>query len=115
ISIVADNLDAAMVKAKLLFDTLDMPKKPDGLRILDQAKQELFSGSRMTMMLKCRRQAGSLVTVAAENANFWRGGWVPTHQGRVHFSKALRSAEYSLPTRSWRTLFRFCHPIRSIR
>jgi hypothetical protein len=42
ISIVADNLDAAMVKAKLLFDTLDMPQKPDGLRILDQAKQELF-------------------------------------------------------------------------
>ena len=45
ISIVADNLDATdatMVKAKLLFDTLDMPQKPDGLRILDQAKQELF-------------------------------------------------------------------------
>ena len=42
ISIVADNLDAAMVKAKSLFDTLDMPQKPDGLRILDQVKQELF-------------------------------------------------------------------------
>jgi hypothetical protein len=37
ISIVVDNLDAAMVKAKLLFDTLDMPQKPDGLRILDGA------------------------------------------------------------------------------
>ncbi len=42
ILIAADNLDAAMVKAKWLFDTLDMPQKPDGLRILDQAKQELF-------------------------------------------------------------------------
>ena len=42
ISIVADNLDAAMVKAKSLFDTLDMPQKPDGLRILDQVKRELF-------------------------------------------------------------------------
>jgi hypothetical protein len=37
-----DNLDAAMVKAKSLFDMLDMPQKPEGLRILDQVKQELF-------------------------------------------------------------------------
>ena len=42
ISIVADNLDTAMVKARSLFDTLDMPQKPDGLRILDQVKRELF-------------------------------------------------------------------------
>jgi hypothetical protein len=42
ISIVADNLDAASVKAKSLFDTLDMPQKPDGLRILDQVNRELF-------------------------------------------------------------------------
>jgi hypothetical protein len=43
ISIVADNLAAAAtVKAKSLFDTLDMPQKPDGLRILDQVKRELF-------------------------------------------------------------------------
>ncbi len=41
ISIVADNLDAALVKAKSLFNTLDMPQKPDGLRILDQVKREL--------------------------------------------------------------------------
>lgn len=41
ISIVADNLAAATVKAKSLFDTLDMPQKPDGLRILDQVKREL--------------------------------------------------------------------------
>ena len=30
ISIVADNLDAAMVKAKSLFDTLDMPQNRTG-------------------------------------------------------------------------------------
>jgi hypothetical protein len=42
ISIGADNLNAATVKAKSLFDTLDMPQKPDGLRILDQVKRELF-------------------------------------------------------------------------
>jgi hypothetical protein len=42
ISIVAENLDTATVKAKLLFDTLEMPQKPDGLRILDQVKRELF-------------------------------------------------------------------------
>jgi hypothetical protein len=42
ISIVADNLDAATVQARSLFDTLDMPQKPDGLRILDQVKRELF-------------------------------------------------------------------------
>ena len=28
--------------ARSLFDTLDMPQKPDGLRILDQVKRELF-------------------------------------------------------------------------
>jgi hypothetical protein len=42
ISIVADNLNAATVKAKSLFDTLDMPQKPDGLRILNQVTRELF-------------------------------------------------------------------------
>lgn len=42
ILIGADNLDAATVKAKSLFDTLGMPQKPDGLRILDQVKRELF-------------------------------------------------------------------------
>ena len=42
ISIGADNLGAATVKAKPLFDTLDMPQKPDGLRILDQVKREVF-------------------------------------------------------------------------
>jgi hypothetical protein len=42
ISVVAENLDAAKVKAKSLFHTLDLPQRPDGLRILDQVKQELF-------------------------------------------------------------------------
>jgi hypothetical protein len=42
LSAPADNLDAVMVKARSLFDTLDMPQKPDGLRILDQVKRELF-------------------------------------------------------------------------
>jgi hypothetical protein len=42
ISVVADSLDAAKVKAQSLFYTLDMPQKPDGLRILDQVKRELY-------------------------------------------------------------------------
>jgi len=42
ISIVADNLDAAKVKAKSLYATLEMPQKPDRLRILDQVNRELF-------------------------------------------------------------------------
>jgi hypothetical protein len=42
ISIAADNLAAATVKAKSLFDTLGMPQKSDGLRILDLGKRELF-------------------------------------------------------------------------
>jgi hypothetical protein len=41
-SVVADNLNAATVKAKSLFATLDMPREPGGLRILDQVKRELF-------------------------------------------------------------------------
>jgi len=30
------------VKAKSLFETLNMPQKPDGLRILDQHGDEVF-------------------------------------------------------------------------
>jgi hypothetical protein len=41
ISIVADNLDAASVKAKSLFNTLDMQQKPDGLRILGSGKARI--------------------------------------------------------------------------
>ena len=58
------------------------------------------------MMLKCKRQEASLVTVAAENAGLY--------QGCVHFSKASRSDESSLPIRSWRTLVGYCHPIATL-
>jgi len=36
------DLDAAKVRAKSLFDTLDMAQKPDALRILDDGGRELF-------------------------------------------------------------------------
>jgi hypothetical protein len=115
ISIVAENLDTATVKAKSLFDTLDMPQKPDGLRILDQVKRELFVWVPDAQMPKCKRQEASLVTVAADDTErSERTSGCRRMQGRVHFSKASRSAESSLPTRSWRTLFRYCHPIPSI-
>jgi hypothetical protein len=38
---IAD-LESAKVKAKSLFDTLNMPQNPDGLRILDQSGNEVF-------------------------------------------------------------------------
>ena len=38
----ASDLEDVMVKAKSLFETLDMPQKPDGLRILDQHGHEVF-------------------------------------------------------------------------
>jgi hypothetical protein len=48
----------------------------------------------MTMMLKCKRQEASFVTVAADNAEFLeRTIGCLRMQGRVHFSKALRSTE----------------------
>ena len=46
ISVAADNLEAAKVKAKSLFETLDMPQKPDGLRILVQEERD---GKRGTL------------------------------------------------------------------
>ena len=46
ISVAADNLEAAKVKATSLFETLDMPQKPDGFRILVQEDRELFVWSR---------------------------------------------------------------------
>lgn len=46
ISVAADNLEAAKMKAKSLFETLNMPQKPDGLRILVQEERELFVWSR---------------------------------------------------------------------
>ena len=36
------DLDEAKVRAKSLFETLDMPQKPDALRILDQNGAEMF-------------------------------------------------------------------------
>ena len=52
ISVVADNLEAAKVKAQSLFETLDMPQKPDGLRILVHEERELFVWSEGTKMPK---------------------------------------------------------------
>jgi hypothetical protein len=42
LSVIVDDLDAAKVKARSLFETLEMPQKPDGLRILDEGGCELF-------------------------------------------------------------------------
>lgn len=39
---IASDLESAKVKAKSLFDTLNMPQNPDGLRILDQGGNEVF-------------------------------------------------------------------------
>jgi hypothetical protein len=42
LSVIVDDLEAAKVKARSLFETLEMPQKPDGLRILDESGCELF-------------------------------------------------------------------------
>ena len=39
---MAPDLESAKVKARSLFDTLNMPQNPDGLRILDQDGGEGF-------------------------------------------------------------------------
>ena len=39
---IASDLESAKVKARSLFDTLNMPQNPDGLRILDQSGNEVF-------------------------------------------------------------------------
>ena len=39
---IGTDLEAVKVKAKSLFETLNMPQKPDGLRILDQHGDEVF-------------------------------------------------------------------------
>jgi hypothetical protein len=36
------DLDAAKVRALSFFETLDMPQKPDGLRIMDHNGDEVF-------------------------------------------------------------------------
>lgn len=43
ISQVAPDLEAAKTRALSLFETLDMPQKPDGLRVLDEAGAEVFA------------------------------------------------------------------------
>lgn len=43
VSQVVPDLEAAKVRAKSLFETLDMPQKPDGLRILDEGGTEVFA------------------------------------------------------------------------
>jgi hypothetical protein len=42
------DLASAKVRAKSLFETLDMPQTPDGLRILDSDGAEVFAWSRRT-------------------------------------------------------------------
>jgi hypothetical protein len=39
---VASDMEEVKVRAKSLFATLDLPQKPDALRILDETGQELF-------------------------------------------------------------------------
>jgi hypothetical protein len=46
IPVVAEDLAAAKVKAKSLFETLDLPQKPDGLRILVHEEREVFTWNR---------------------------------------------------------------------
>ena len=42
---IVPDLDGAKVRAKSLFETLDMPQAPDGLRILDSEGAEVFAWS----------------------------------------------------------------------
>jgi hypothetical protein len=42
VTYIASDLESAKVKARSLFDTLNMPQNPDGLRILDQSGNEVF-------------------------------------------------------------------------
>ena len=46
ISVIADDLAAAQVAAKSLFETLDMPQRPDGFRILVPEEREMFAWIR---------------------------------------------------------------------
>jgi hypothetical protein len=38
----ATDLEDAKVRARSLFETLDMPQKPDALRVLDERGEEVF-------------------------------------------------------------------------
>ena len=80
----------------------------DGCRI---ARHSVSAGGH----LLTKRREASRVTFAADNDELSeRTIGCRRMQARVHFSKASRSGDSSLPTRSWRTLFRYRHPIRSI-
>ena len=51
-----------------------------------------------------------------DNAELWeRTIGCRRMQGYAHSLRTSRSAEFPLPTRSWRRLFRSCHPVPSIR
>ena len=39
---LASDLEAVTIRAKSLFSTLDLPQRPDALRILDEDGRELF-------------------------------------------------------------------------
>lgn len=43
VSRFAGDIEEAKGEAKTLFDSLNMPQQPDGLRILDEAGGELFA------------------------------------------------------------------------
>jgi hypothetical protein len=45
---MAPDLESAKVKARSLFNTLNMPQDPDGLRILNQDGVEVFSWTPRT-------------------------------------------------------------------
>jgi hypothetical protein len=43
---IASDLESAKVKAKSLFDTLNLPQNPDGLRIFDEGGCQCSFGPR---------------------------------------------------------------------
>ena len=49
---IGTDLEAVKVKAKSLFETLNMPQKPDGLRILDRDGDEVFFWTQVPTMPK---------------------------------------------------------------
>jgi hypothetical protein len=46
ITAATPDLERAQVRAMSLFETLDLPQAPDGLRILDQHGTEVFAWTR---------------------------------------------------------------------
>ena len=64
ITLIGTDLEAVKVKAKSFFETLNMPQKPDGLRILDHDGDEVFFGPHVPTMPKDgpTRSAAALAT-----------------------------------------------------